>query len=168
MLTKCLYCLALLGISMEDVILLKCFKLSKEASPLPQFLADIHGVIKGAIPKSQVLDMRIKELPDRYIERPASCAEDVGFLHVNLLDEASSDVPCGVCVGEVAGRGGHIAQAVRILYPFLWAQQPVARLQLSCKGPPVPNVDVHYFANKWSSIIVVVAQAYYQGLPEGK
>ena len=59
-LTKGLNCLAFLGIGMKDIILLKCFELSKEASPLPQFLADIHGVIKGPIPKSQVLNMRLK------------------------------------------------------------------------------------------------------------
>ena len=42
------------------------------------------------------------KVPDRNIKGTALSAEDVGFLQVDLFDEAASDVPFGICVHKIS------------------------------------------------------------------
>ena len=43
-----------------------------------------------------------KKVPDRNIKGTALGAEDVGFLQVDLFDEAASDVPFGINVHKIS------------------------------------------------------------------
>ena len=43
-----------------------------------------------------------KKVPDRNIKGTALSAEDVGFLQVDLFDEAAGDVPFGIYVHEIS------------------------------------------------------------------
>ena len=41
---------ALLGVFVEDVVLLKSLELLQEASSLPHLLADVHGILESLVP----------------------------------------------------------------------------------------------------------------------
>ena len=94
---------ALLGVLMEDVILLECFKLLQETSTLSHLFADVHRILECLVPvfKYQRLP-KAKGEPDWNVKSPASGAEDVRLLEVHLLDQAPGDVPLCVRVHKIS------------------------------------------------------------------
>ena len=53
MLTVSLNRFALLGILVEDVVLLKCFKLLQKAPPLSHLLANVHRIPERLVPDNK-------------------------------------------------------------------------------------------------------------------
>ena len=96
---------ALLRILVEDVVLLKSLELLQEASSFSHLLADVHGVLESLVPgklRMWKVSNKRKKAPDRNIKGTALGAEDVGFLQVDLSDEAASDVPFGIYIHNIS------------------------------------------------------------------
>ena len=64
MLAESVNCLALLGILVEDVVLLKGFKLLQKASPLAHFLAYVHRILERLVPENKNI-LNFNEEPKR-------------------------------------------------------------------------------------------------------
>ena len=96
---------ALLRILVEDVVLLKSLELLQEASSFSHLLADVHGVLESLVPGKLRMWKSVQQeekVPDWDIKGTALGAEDVGFLQVDLFDEAASDVPFGINVHKIS------------------------------------------------------------------
>ena len=64
MLAESVNCLALLGILVEDVVLLKGFKLLQKAPSLPHLLADVHRILERLVPENKNI-LNFNEEPKR-------------------------------------------------------------------------------------------------------
>ena len=110
MLAESVNCLALLGILMEDVLLLKGFKLLQKAPSLPHLLADVHRILESLVPENKKAcelnegenDPKKGNGPDWNIKCPADSTKDVRFLEVNFLDKSSGYVPFCVSVHKIS------------------------------------------------------------------
>ena len=69
MLAESVDCFALLGILMEDVVLLKCFKLLQETSPLAHLLAYVHRILESLVPENKEACKLKEEVKDPKKER---------------------------------------------------------------------------------------------------
>ena len=67
MLAESVNCLALLGILVEDVVLLKGFKLLQKAPSLPHLLADVHCILECLVPENKNI-LNSNEEPKRKMD----------------------------------------------------------------------------------------------------